>query len=342
VVFRGQNLSPQDAARELGVDYLLQGSVRRESHRIRITVHLVDGRSAAELWADRFDGPPSDLFELQDRVAEWVAGAIEPVVQEDGVQAASRRPTANLDSWDLYLRALPPFRASRKTDMLHAIEFLERALELDPGFAVALGQSSVCHRQIVDHDWSADPDAFRRRGRDYAERALVAAPDDARVLALAAAGLSGLENRVDRSLVLTERAIALNPASPFVWLISGSVRLRAGQPDLAAEHLERAIRLDPISVMGGMARMYLASCRFQQRRFEESLTLFGTTSFRLPLSHVILASLYGHLGRTDAARAALSTFEGLSAGTIEKFAQIWFPREGYRTLFLAGLSAVRE
>ncbi len=337
ITANGQRLNPREAARELGVDYLMEGSVRREGARIRITVHLKDARRETELWTRRFDEALSDVFALQDRVAECVAGAVEPVLQEVGIQNASQRPTSNLDSYDLYLRALPLFRLSRKAEMLAAIGLLERALELDPTYAPALGQSAVCHRQVVDHDWSDDTEMHRRRGLEYAERALAAAPDNARVLALAAAALPGLEDSVERALALCERAIALNPASTFVWLISGSVRLRAGQPDLAAQHLERALSLDPISPMGEMARMYLALCRFQQQRYEEALSLFGTTTLRLPISHAIYTALCGHLGRTQAARDALSAFESLSAGPIEKFARLWFPGETYRTLFLDGI-----
>ena len=337
VALNGQRVSPTEAARELGVDYLLEGSVRREQDRLRISVRLIEGASAAQLWSDRIEGPPTDLFALQDQVAERVAGAIDPLVQEIAVETAIRRPTANLDSYDLYLRSLPPFRLSEKAPMFAAIELLEQSLEMDPGFALALGQSAICHRQVVDHDWSDKPEFYHRRGLDYAERALAAAPDDAKVIAFVAAALPGLDGRTERALALADRAISLNPASTFVWLISGSVRLRYGDTDLAAEHLETALRLDPISPMGSFARMYLAVCRFQQKRFVEALALFDTTTFRLPISYAVLAALYGQLGRREEARDALATFDGVSAGTAEKFARLWFPRPESRRLFLDGL-----
>jgi adenylate cyclase len=157
------------------------------------------------------------------------------------------------------------------------------------------------------------------------------------VVAHVAAGLCGLDERMDRGLALAKEAISLNPASAFVWLISGSIQLRAGEPDVAANHLERSLRLDPISNRSGFSRMYLASARFQQRRFEEALGLFHTTTHRLPISHAILASLYGHLGEIEAARQELRAFEQLDAGPIENFVNIWFPGEPYRTLFVDGL-----
>jgi adenylate cyclase len=253
----------------------------------------------------------ADVFALQDRLAERVAGAIEPLVQDVGIQKVFRQPVPNLDSYDLYLRALHLFRDSQRPEMLRAIELLERALALDPTNPLVLGQSAICHRQVVDHDWADDAAAFRRRGLDHAERAVAVAPHDSRSLALAAASLPGLQPDSERPLQLSDRAIALNPASAFAWLISGSVRLRLGHPDEAAEHLETALRLDPISTDGDFARMYLALARFEQRRFEEALALFRMTT--------------------------LSMFDALEAGPIQKFVGLWFPREPYRSMFQAGI-----
>jgi len=338
IIVEGRNLTPREAARELGVDYLLDGSVRRDGERIRVTVHLIDAPTGTELWADRVEDAGGDVFAIQDGVAERVAGALEAMVEDIRLAAASRRPPADHDSYDVLLRAMDLFRFPGKAPMLESIELLERAIALDPQFAVALGHSVVCHRQVVDHEWSDDIEMFRRRGLAYAQRALAAAPRDARVVAHVAAGVSGLDDRLDRGLALAQEAISLNPASAFVWLISGSVRLRAGEPELAAAHLERSLRLDPISNRSGFARMYLASARFQQRRFEEALALFRTTTHRLPLSHAILASLHGHLGELEAARRELANFERSEAGPLEKYVRTWFPEARYRRLFLDGLS----
>jgi hypothetical protein len=331
-------VTPREAAREFGVEYLLDGSVRRDEERIRVSVQLADARTGRMLWTDRVDDAAGDVFAVQDRVADRVAGALEPVVEDIGSTATTQRTATDLGSFDLFLRAIAIFRLPGRITMLQGIELLERAIALDPGFAVALGHAVVCHRQVVDHGWSDDPELFRRRGLAYAERALIAAPRDAHVVAHVAAGISGLEDRMDRSLALAQEAIALNPSSSFGWLVSGSLQLRAGQPDVAGSHLERSLSLDPISPRSGFSRMYLASARFQQRRLDEALALFLTTTHRLPLSHVILASLYGHLGEFDAARRELATFEGLEAGPLEKYVGIWFPADPYRALLLEGLN----
>jgi len=338
LVSDGKALSPQDAARELGVRYVLEGSVRKAGGRVRIVVHLVDASNGAEIWADRLDDTMEDVFALQDRVAARVAGVIESAMQDMEEVKATARPTTNMSSYDLYLRSLPLFRLSRKAEMLAAIELLDQAIALDPNFAVAMSQSCVCLRQVIDHGWCDDPDVVRRRALDLAERALQLAGEDAKVLAQVAAGLPGLEGRLDRAVALMNRALALNPASGFVWLVSGSIQIKNGQPDLAAEHLETAMRLDPISSMNAFARMYLASARFQQGRLDEALALFMTTSMRLPVSYAVLAALHGHRGEIGQAREALAQLRSLSSGAIEEFARIWFPRPEHRKLFLDGIA----
>jgi predicted Zn-dependent protease len=121
-------------------------------------------------------------------------------------------------------------------------------------------------------------------------------------------------------------------------MASGSLRLKCGEPDLAAEHLETAMRLDPISTQNGFVRMYLASARFQQERFDEALALFRTTAMRLPVSYAVLAALHGHLGQVGEAQEALAQFHGHSIGSIEEAARIWFPRPHERKLFLDGIA----
>jgi adenylate cyclase len=340
-VVDGRVLSPREAARAAGVRYLLEGSVRKAANRVRIAVHLIDAADGRQLWADRLDADLEDVFALEDRVAERVAGVIETTVIDADAVKASKRPTTNMGSYDLYLRSLPLFRAFRKEEMLASTALLERAIDLDPGFALAVSQSAINHRQIIEHGWTDDPEQVRRRGLEMAERAMRLADGDSRVMAQVAVALPGLDGRLDRALTLIERAIAANPSSSFVWVISGVLQIRNGRPDLAAEHLDTAMRLDPISTMNGLARMYLAQARFQQDRLDDAVALFETTTFRLPVSHVVLAAIYGHRGRAAEARAELATFESLSAGTIEAFGETWFPRPDDRTRFMDGLALAR-
>jgi len=339
MVAGGKEITAQEAARQLGVTYVLEGSVRKAAGRVRVVLHLIDTSNGAEIWSDRLDDTLEDMFALQDRVAERVAGVLESTLWDEDIKRAVARPTANISSYDLYLRSIPLFRLSRKEEMFQSIELLDRAIELDPTFAMAMSQSCVCRRQVIDHGWCDDPDPLRRRALELADHALRLAGDDARVLAQVAASLPGLEGSVERAITLMDRAIVLNPASAFVWLVSGSVRLRAGDPERAAEHLETSIRLDPISATTNpFARMYLASARFQQGRFDDALALFRSTVMRLPVSYAVLASLYGHLGQVDLAREALETFRDLTMGAVEDYADIWFARPQYRKLFMDGIA----
>ncbi|HEY3799528.1 MAG TPA: TIR domain-containing protein [Caulobacteraceae bacterium] len=338
LIHKGEAIGPREAARELGVRYLLEGSVRKAGGRVRIAVHLTDARDGAQIWSQRLDDTLEDVFALQDRVALQIAGALEATMEERDLRLMSPRPPGNASSYDLYLRAIRPFRAYRKAEMLSAIELLDRAIEVDPTFAAAMSQSGVCHRQVVEHGWCDDPESYRRRGLELVERALSLAGSDARVLAQAAVGLAGLEGSLDRSMLLIDRAIALNPASSFVWLVSGALQLRKGEPDLAADHLERAMRLDPISELNGSYRMYLAAARFQQGRFDDALALFQTTTSRLPVSYAVLAALHGHRGETSLGQAALKKFDGLDAGSIERLADIWFRRPEHRKLLEDGIA----
>ena len=337
----GRPLTPQAAARDLGVRYLLEGSVRKAASRVRISLHLVEAETGRELWTDRLEDALADIFALQDKVAERVAGVAETTLQDAEMRKATSRPTTNLSSYDLYMRAIFLFRTSRREEMEQAIDLLDQAIELDHNFALALSQACVCLRQVVDHGWTDDPQAARRRGLAYAERALRVASDDPRVIAQVAISLPGLDGRMARALPLIERAIALNPSSGFIWLASGSLQLRNGDPEKAAAQLEVAMRLDPISSMNGFMRTYLASARFQLRQFDEAAALFETTTYRLPVSYLILASLHGHLGQIELGREALEQLHRTDAGSIDELATIWFPRPENRQLLFDGLQRLR-
>jgi adenylate cyclase len=333
----GRPLTPQEAAKQLGVRYLLEGSVRKAGQKVRITLHLVEAETGAELWTDRLDGDLADIFALQDQVAERVAGVTEQAVQDADIRWIASRPTTNPGSYDLAMRALFLFRISRREEIAQSIELLDQAVALDPDYALAMSQACVSLRQQIDHGWTDDPEAARRKGLEYADRALRVAADDARILAQVAVALPGLDGHMGRALALMDRAIALNPISGFVRLAAGSLCLRNGDPQAAAEHLELAMRLDPISSNNGFMRTYLASAWFQLHRFQEALALFQTTTYRLPVSYLMLASLHGQLGQVELGKQALAELERLDAGPLEHLAALWFPRPENRQLLFDGL-----
>ena len=162
--YRGKAVDVRQVGRELGVRYVLEGSVRKAGERVRITGQLIDAQSGAHLWAERFDGTLADVFDLQDRVAEGVAGAIEPTLRGAEIERARRKPTGSLDAYDLYLRALPHLLTLTAEDNREALRLLEQALALDPDYAVALGLKAWCHLNAYLRSW-ADDDDDRARGR---------------------------------------------------------------------------------------------------------------------------------------------------------------------------------
>ena len=339
----GKDLDPQEVGRRLGVAYLLEGSVRRDAGRVRIAVKLIDAADGAQLWAERFEDSLEDVFALQDRVALTVAGRIEPSVQEAEIRKMPRRPTENMSSYDLYLRAWPLHRAYTKPATLDALELIERAVALDPNYGPALALGAVCHNISQLFEWSEQPEEDRRRGIEMAHQALAVASDDADVLANAASVVAGLERDVDAAITLCDKAIALNPGSPIVWFMSGIIHLRIGHNELAIEHLERAMHLDPIGPDVPNQVGLLSWARFQQGRFADAVAL-GKEFVRQkphPRGYAFLAASYGQLGLRAEAQDALKRYADLATRSIESFADYMIVNASGRRLFLDGIALAR-
>jgi adenylate cyclase len=342
LAFKGETVSARDAGRQLGVRYVLEGSVRKSGEQVRIAVKLTDASDGAQIWAQRFDDTLDDIFALQDRVALSTAGAIEPTVREAELRRAADRPTDDLSSYDLYLRAMALWRVYRRGEVLRALELLERAIAIDPDFAGALAHAALCHSVIAQNGWTETPDADRQRGIALAERAVNADGDDAEVLATVAGALPRLNAQPELARTLSQRAVALNPGSVLAWFNSASVHLWLGEPGVAIEHAERASRLDPLSSLGAVVPSLMALARFQQGRLEEALAEYDRTAFRTPSSHAVLAAIYGHLGRLDEARASLARHQALDGASIEAFANTYFRHAGPRRRFLDGIALAAE
>lgn len=340
---KGKDLDPQEVGRRLGVAYLLEGSVRRDAGRVRIAVKLIDAADGAQLWAERFEDSLEDVFALQDRVALTVAGRIEPSVQEAEIRKMPRRPTENMSSYDLYLRAWPLHRAYTKPATLDALELIERAVALDPNYGPALALGAVCHNISQLFEWSEQPEEDRRRGIEMAHQALAVASDDADVLANAASVVAGLERDVDAAITLCDKAIALNPGSPIVWFMSGIIHLRIGHNELAIEHLERAMHLDPIGPDVPNQVGLLSWARFQQGRFADAVAL-GKEFVRQkphPRGYAFLAASYGQLGLRAEGQDALRRYADLATRSIESFADYMIVNASGRRLFLDGIALAR-
>jgi len=230
---KGQSPALRQVGRELGVRYVLEGSVRKSGNRVRITAQLIDAETGAHLWADRFDGPLDDVFDLQDKVAASVAGIIEPALQAAETARSARRPTSDLAAYDLYLRACDRFWVSAQVP--EALHLLEQAIARDPGFGPALAWAAICCYRLLDDGRSEDRESDRRNGINFARRALDVSGDDPVVLANAGEALAVFGEDIGAMTALADRALALNPNYARGWHCSGNIRLAAGQLDIAIE-----------------------------------------------------------------------------------------------------------
>ena len=334
--YKGQAIDVKQVGPELGVRYVLEGSVRKAGGRVRITAQLIDATNGAHLWADRFDGLLDDVFELQDKVAASVAGVIEPALQAAETARSAGRPTNDLTAYDLYLRSYAMVLSSTRQTP-EALRLMEQAIARDPHYGPALAWAAFCcHRLLLD-DRSEDPGADRLKGADFARRALEAAGDDAGVLANAAFALAYFGEDIGAMMALVDRALALNPNYARGWHLSGVLRLWAGQSDVAIEHMEAALRLSPRARVGSSLSL-IGHALFLSRRFDEAvpkllLAIQDDPSF--PSPYRTLAACYAHMGRLDDAREIVTRLRAITSVVIPDRTNQRNP--GHRELYLSGL-----
>ncbi len=334
--YKGQAVDVKQVGRELGVRYVLEGSVRKAGGRVRITGQLIDAEIGAHLWADRFDGSLEDVFDLQDQIAISVAGIIEPTLEAGEISRSRRRPTNDLTAYDLYLRALPVVLTfSLNERVLAAMPPLEEAIKRDPRYGLALSLAAVAYTQLFD--WGHHRDDSRRKGIERAHQALEAAGDDPDVLVNAAFALSFLGEDIGTQIALIEKALALNPSFARGWATSGPLRIWAGQHDLAIEHTERSLRLNPRAHIGPQFWV-LGIAHFFLRRFDEAAGLMPRAIQQRPAwpwPYRGLAACYAHMGRLAEAREVIAKLRVLTTEVEPR--QIPFRRPEDRELFLSGL-----
>ena len=335
--YKGQAVDVKQVGRELGVRYVLEGSVRKASNRVRITGQLIEAASDAHLWADRFDGSLEDVFELQDKVAISVAGVIEPTLQAAEIRRSSERPTSDLTAYDLYLRALPGAMSGEKNGYIEALDLLGRSIERDPHYGPILALAAVCHAAMHVSGWTLNPDASRREGIARARQALRYGGDDACTLARAAYALALFGEDIEAAIALVDRSLQINPSFAYGWQRSGWLRLWAGNPDLAISHLETALRLNPRDPSPATL-MGIGVGHFFAGRLEEARSMLLRSLQEQPgwvPTSRFLAACYAHLGRLDEARAIVEQLRVLTSVVVPDAAH-WRNRE-HRKFYLSGL-----
>jgi TolB-like protein/class 3 adenylate cyclase len=339
--YKGQSPDVKRVGRDLGVRYVLEGSVRKAGGRVRITAQLIDALSGAHLWADHFDGSLEDVFELQDKVASSVAGIIEPALQAAESRRLAERPTTDLSAYELYLRALPDFHSYERARILRALELFDQAIARDPRYGPALALAALCHLLVAANCWSEDAKINLQSAVDLARRALQADDDDPGVLAASAEVLAAFGEDIDASIVLIDRALAVNPSFALGWFRSGVIRVFAGRPDVAIELFETSLRLNPLGRMATRCRAWLGMAQFFDRRFDHAVLNLLAAQEELPdwvAPRRVLAACYALLGRLDEGREVAKRLQAIGAVLVPPEAFFRAHRNSeHRKLLLDGL-----
>jgi TolB-like protein/Flp pilus assembly protein TadD len=302
--YKGKSPDLRQVGRELGVRYVLEGSVRKAANRVRITGQLIDTATGAHIWADRFDGALDDIFELQDQVASSVVGAIEPKLRQSEIERATRKPTESLDAYDLYLRALAECGKTAREGWDAAIGLLRQALSLDPSYAPAAGLIGYVRREQsiagvqLSHEEIAE-------ALHLARHALAVGRDDPDALRMAGPTLAVLGGELAAAMSALDRATTLNPNSAQAWRESGVVNCFANRPDAAIAAAQRAMRLSPLDPLGHNFKWVLGFGLTLAGRYEEAMEWVDRSLHDRPEHHPAIrgkVALCGYLGRAEEAR----------------------------------------
>ena len=267
--YKGKIVDVKQVGRELGVRYVLEGSIRKAANRVRITAQLIDAASGAHVWADRFEGGLEDVFELQDQVTASVVGIIEPRLQRAEIERAGRKPTESLDAYDCYLRGMASFYLLNPDSLSEARRLFECAIKLDPKYASPYGMAAWTVHLRKTNGWMTDPIRETADGIGLARRAAVLGREDPIALWSSGFCLAYLAGEVEVGAAHVDRAIVLNPNSAAAWSVSGWLRIYLGEPLSAIERFERALRLSPLDAFtyfgcAGMAFAYVYAGRFEE------------------------------------------------------------------------------
>ena len=280
--YKGRAVDVRDVGRELGVRYVLEGSVRRSGNHVRINAQLIDAANGAHIWAEKFDGAFDDIFELQDRVAVNIAGVIEPRLRLSEIERANRTLKRDLDAYELYLRALGHFHKFKKDDINRAISLAKQALVIDPAYAAAAALISECYMVRQSHGGEPVSHDEREESIMLARHAIDLGKEDPEALWMAAISLSFFSSEHGLASSAVERALTLNPNSAHAWNACGFIRLSQNKPQAAIEAFERAIRLSPLDPVMGYFHTGLAQSNLNLGRYEAALEWADRSLGRLP------------------------------------------------------------
>ncbi|MEX0859636.1 MAG: adenylate/guanylate cyclase domain-containing protein, partial [Cucumibacter sp.] len=303
-VYKGRAVDVRQVSTELGVRYVLEGSVRRAGNRLRITAQLVDGTNGAHLWANNYDGALEDVFDMQDRITESVVSIVEPMVKRAEIERTRLKPPTSLDAYDLYLEAMALALTTEPGATARAIELIERSLALDPSFPPAIAIAATAYMSLYDRQMPGATEETRRRGFEYARAALAVAGSDANIRVTGGVAVILLGGEYESGMAAIRQAIADNPSSVNVLGYAGVGALWASELEEAEGYFLKALRLNPNDHSSQWVLTRMAHIRLLQGQFEEALGWASRSYAVSPsnaVTHSMLVASNAFLGRREEA-----------------------------------------
>jgi TolB-like protein/class 3 adenylate cyclase/Tfp pilus assembly protein PilF len=309
--YKRRAVDAKQVGRELGVRYVLEGSVRKAGSKVRISGQLIDTSTGVHLWADRFDGALEDIFELQDQVTSSVVGAIAPKLEQAEIERAKRKPTESLDAYDYYLRGLAGVHVWTKSGSEGALQHFYHAIKLDPNFASAYGMAARCYSQRKTNGWVKERKWEIAEAERLARKAAELGRDDAVALCTAGLALGNVVGDLDDGVALTDQALVLNPNFAWAWIFSAWVRVLLGEPEVAIERFAHAMRLSPqdpqiFNMHAGTAAAHLFAGRYVEALSWAKTSVREQQDYVLPMTMAAASSaLSGRLAEAQKAMTRL-------------------------------------
>ena len=326
--YKGKPVDIKQVGRELGVRYVLEGSVRRVGGRVRTTGQLIEAATGTHLWAEKFDGALDDIFELQDHFTKKLVGAIAPKVQQAEIERSARKPTENLDAYDYYYRGISLLQLMTAESNAEALQHFRLAIDLDPSFAAAYGLASECYRLRQNIGWARNDAEQLARGKQLASLAIEFGQDDAVALASAAQFFGFALRDAQTADILVNQALSVNPNLFRAWQARSWTSIYLGEHERALAEISHAMRLNPVDPQVHQAESAMGIALLLLRRPVESLEWFGKALARRPSFPSALrfaAIAYSILDRADEAQSMMRRLQTVDLDARVSQLKSWIP-----------------
>ncbi|WP_410824356.1 winged helix-turn-helix domain-containing tetratricopeptide repeat protein [Methylobacterium oryzisoli] len=326
--YKGRAVDVREVGRDLGARYVLEGSVRKAHDRIRLTGQLIDASSGLHVWAEQVEDTLDNIFELQDRLAESVVGAVAPQLERAEIERSSRKPTDSLDAYDYYLRGMASVHRGTRRAIDEALPAFRTAIEFDPDYASAYAMAAWCYFWRKVNGWSADREQEIVEGARLARAAVELGKGDAVALARGGHALAHLIGDIDSGIALIDRALLLNPNLAAAWFLGAFLRVWRGEPDDAIERFSHAVRLSPLDpemyrMQAGIAMAHLLAGRADEASIWAERARRELPSFLMAVA--VSAAAHAIAGRSGEAQRAMSRLRALDPALHMASLGDWLP-----------------